>query len=321
MRGVFILTDNNLRIIIKNDRIVRLLIFLHLYKSIKLKSDLCRIRKGDFMAIIAISRQVAALGDEVADAVSKKMGYKFINRQEMEKRIVELGFPAEKLKKYDERKPGFFASLVKDRDEYLNYLQTAILEAASQDNCVLIGRGAFLILENLPNLISLRFVAKNEIRVERLKKEFNWTEKQALQRISESDTNRRGFHKSFFNVEIDDSSHFLMVMNTGVFTADSASELICGMVKNFIDPEKEAAGKERLTELLKCQHLVNKLVFEHHLAIEFLRAVVKDGGVVLQGVTNSAVIVERALHIASEALPEYSVSSAISVVQDFKARM
>ena len=74
-------------------------------------------------------------------------------------------------------------------------------------------------------------------------------------------------------------------------------------------------------ELLKCQHLVNKLVFEHHLAIEFLRAVIKDGGVVLQGVTNSAVIVERALHIASEALPEYSISSAISVVQDFKARM
>ncbi len=225
------------------------------------------------------------------------------------------------MKKYDERKPGFFASLVKDRDEYLNYLQTAILEAASQDNCVLIGRGAFLILENLPNLISLRFVAKNEIRAERLKKEFNWTEKQAMQRITESDNNRRGFHKSFFNVEIDDSSHFLMVINTGVFTADSASELICGMMKNFINSEKEAAGKERLTELLKCQHLVNKLVFEHHLAIEFLRAVIKDGGVVLQGVTNSAVIVERALHIASETLPEYSISSAISVVQDFKARM
>ena len=97
--------------------------------------------------------------------------------------------------------------------------------------------------------------------------------------------------------------------------------LLCGMMKNFINSEKEAAGKERLTELLKCQHLVNKLVFEHHLAIEFLRAVIKDGGVVLQGVTNSAVIVERALHIASETLPEYSISSAISVVQDFKARM
>jgi len=93
------------------------------------------------MAVIAISRQVAALGDEVASAVAEKIGYKFINRQEIEKRIVELGFPAEKLKKYDERKPGFFASLVKDRDEYLHYLQTAVLEAADEGDCILIGRG------------------------------------------------------------------------------------------------------------------------------------------------------------------------------------
>ena len=126
------------------------------------------------MGVIAISRQVAALGDEIAAEVAEKLGYKFINRQELEKRIVTLGFPAGKLKKYDEKKPGFFASLVKDRDEYLHYLQTAVLEAAEEGNCILIGRGAFIILESLPNLVSLRFVAKDEIRMQRLQKEFDW---------------------------------------------------------------------------------------------------------------------------------------------------
>ncbi|MDE5898140.1 MAG: cytidylate kinase-like family protein, partial [Treponemataceae bacterium] len=120
------------------------------------------------MAIIAISRQVAALGDEVAAAAAEKIGYKFITRKEIEARIVELGFPAEKLKKYDERKPGFFASLVKDRDEYLQYLQTAVLEAAEEGDCILIGRGAFAILESCPHLISLRFVAKEAVRMKRL---------------------------------------------------------------------------------------------------------------------------------------------------------
>ena len=273
------------------------------------------------MAVIAISRQVAALGDEIAGAVAQKTGYKFINRQEIERRIVDLGFPSDKLKKYDERKPGFFASLVKDRDEYLNYLQTAVLEAAAQGDCILIGRGAFLILENLSNLLSLRFVAKNEIRMVRLQKEFNWNEKQALQRITESDENRYGFHKSFFNVEIDDASHFLMVLNTGIFTAESASKMICTMLSDFIDEEKERAGKKRLSELLKCQHLVNKLVFDYKLSIEFLRIVIKDGALVLQGVANSSAVVERALRIAAEELPGYPVSSAVSVVQDFKARM
>ena len=135
------------------------------------------------MAIITISRQVAALGDEVASAAAKELGYTFVTRKQIEQRIVELGFPKEKLEKYDERKPGFFASLAKGRDEYLNYLQYAVLEAASKGNCILIGRGAFVILEDIPNLIPLRLIAKNSVRLERLKKEFNWNAKQAQQRI------------------------------------------------------------------------------------------------------------------------------------------
>lgn len=273
------------------------------------------------MAIIAISRQVAALGDEISTELAKKLGYKFINRNELEKRIVDLGFPAEKLKKYDEKKPGFFASLVKDRDEYLNYLQTAVLDAAAEGDCILVGRGSFLILESLPNLISLRFVAKESVRIDRLVKEHNWNEKQAIQRITESDANRRGFHKSFFNAEIEDPQHFLMVMNTGMFDVESASNAIVALTKSVVTPDKEEAGKKKLQELIKCQHLVNKLVFEYKLNIEFLRAVISDNTLILQGVADSSVLVERALKISAVELPEYNVTSSISVVQDFKAHL
>lgn len=273
------------------------------------------------MAVITISRQVAALGDEVAQTVAKKIGYKFINRQEIERRIVELGFPAEKLKKYDEKKPGFFASLVKDRDEYLHYLQTAVLEAAEEGDCILIGRGAFIILESLQNLVSLRFVADDDVRMKRLMTEFNWTEKQAMQRINESDSNRKGFHKSFFNVDLEDAKHFMMILNTGIFDEAEAADTIAAIVKAYITPEKEQKGKEKLQELLKCQHLVNKLVFDYKLNIEFLRAVINGNEVTLQGVADSSVLVETAIRIASEQLPDYKITSAISVVQDFKTHL
>ena len=273
------------------------------------------------MAIIAISRQVAALGDEISASLAQKTGYRFINRQEIEKRIVDLGFPEDKLKKYDEKKPGFFASIVKDRDEYLNYLQTAVLEAAEEGNCILIGRGAYFILQGLPNLISLRFIASDDIRLERLMKEFNWNEKQALQRITESDNNRKGFHKSFFNSEINDPSHYLMVMNTGAFDVESASNAISSLIDSIMTPEKEAQGKKKIQELLKCQHLVNKLVFDYKLNIEFLRAVISDNSLILQGVADSTVLVERAIRIAASELPEYTVTSSISVVQDYKNRL
>ena len=273
------------------------------------------------MAIITISRQVAALGDEVAAAVARKIGYKFITKKELESRIVELGFSAEKLKKYDEKKPGFFASLAKGRDEYLHYLQTAVLESAQEGNCILIGRGAFAILESLPNLISLRFVAKEDVRMHRLMKEFDWNEKQALQRINESDVNRFGFHKSFFNVDLSDASHFLMVLNTGLFSEETAASAIESLVKYYVTPDMEKAGEKRLEELVKCQHLVNKLVFEHQLNVEFLRAEIDGSSIILQGVADSKAVVERAIKLAAVEVPEYNVTSAISVVQDFRTHL
>ncbi len=270
------------------------------------------------MAIISISRQVAALGDEIATALADKTGYAFIDRKQIEKRIVELGFPQAKLSKYDERKPGFFASLVKDRDEYLNYLQYAILDEADKGNCILIGRGSFSILEDIPNLVALRFVSKDSVRLERLKKEFSWNDKQAQARIDESDANRKGFHKSFFNMENEDPQHYLMTLNTSILNIDESVKLIENIIKVHITAEKEAEGKKQIAQRLKGQRLVNQLLFDFHININFLRAVVDGNVITLQGVADSQGLVERAVQTAAKILPTCEIRSAISIVQDFK---
>ncbi len=272
------------------------------------------------MAVIAISRQVAALGDEIAAATAKKLGYTFITRKQIENRIVELGFPKEKLQKYDEIKPGFFAALAKGRDEYLNYLQYAVLEAASKGNCILIGRGSFVILEDVPSLISLRFVAKESVRARRLEKEFSWTEKQAMARIAESAANRKGFHKSFFNVDNEDASHYMLTINTGILDQEEVVKQIVSFVKYFATPEKEALGKKRIENMLKAQDLTNKLLFEYKLNINFLRAAIDDEGtsITLQGVADSKAVVDRAVTLAAKILPSCTIKSAVNIVQDFK---
>lgn len=270
------------------------------------------------MAVVAISRQVAALGDEVADALSKQLGYTFHGRKYIEKRIVELGFPAEKLEKYDERKPGFFASLAKDRDGYLNYMRTAILEAASQGNCVLIGRGTFVVLENIPNLVAVRFVSDDTVRVRRLMTEFNWNEKQALQRIKESDANRLGFHQNFFNIVNEDPAHYQLTINTARVSLENTVDLISTFLKNSITDEKETAGNKLIAEMYRAQLLVNELFFTQKLNINFLQAAFKDDAFVLQGVTDSAATVEKALSVASSIITDKPVRSDISIVQNFK---
>lgn len=270
------------------------------------------------MAIITISRQVAAHGDEVATELAKILGYKFITRKEIEKRIVELGFPESKMPKYDEKKPGFFASLVKDRDEYLNYTQYAILEAASQGNVIIIGRGAFAVMQNVPNIIALRLIADEETRIRRLMEEFSWNEKQALQRIQESDINRAGFHSSFYNLDVNDASLYDMVLNTGFMDVKLAASVIADLVAKKITPEKEDSGNKLIQELLKAQKVVNKLSLEYHINIEFMHATISDKTVILHGVSDSPAVIEDALKIIKNEMPGYDAKSEVSIIHDFK---
>lgn len=271
------------------------------------------------MAIITISREVAALGDEVAAALAKKLDYKFITRKDIELSLVEHGFPENKLPKYDERKPGFFASLAKDRDEYLDLLHLALLEAAEQDNVVFIGRGAFALFADVPHHMGVRLVADEKTRIQRLMDEKQWTEKQAKQRITESDQNRIGFHKSFYNIDWDDCRNYAAVLNTSILSCDDAADMIVALSMKLSAPETEEKGKKKLAQKLTAQRLINRLVFEHKVKVEFLHAVIEDNTVILQGVSDSIATVELTTRLASEILPEYKIQSAISVIHDFKA--
>lgn len=270
------------------------------------------------MAIITISREVAAHGDEVATKLAELTGYTFITRKDIENRIIELGFPKNKMPKYDERKPGFFASLAKDRDEYLNYVEYAILEAATKKNVIIIGRGAFAVMKDIPNNISIRLIADEETRIDRLRKEFDWNEKQALQRIQESDSNRQGFHNSFYNVDVSDPKQFHMILNTGFLGVEKAAEVIAELMKKIITPEDESAGENLVAERLKAQTVVNKLIFEYKVNIEFIHAKIENKTFTLNGVADSIAVVEKALQVVKKELPDYDVVSSVSIVNDFK---
>ncbi len=271
------------------------------------------------MAIVTFSRQLASFGDDVSSLVAQKLGYNYISRQILEEKIVALGFPKEKLHKYDEKMPGFFASLAKDRDEYLDYLQTAVLEAASQNNCVIVGRGSSIILNDVKNHFGFRIIASELDRICRLKERLGIDDKNAIKKINLADKQKRGFLKSFFNCQVDDPTITHAVINTSLIDTEVAAEMIATIVRESISPKKEEIGMARVEELLVCQRIVNMLILEYGLNINFLHASARDGKVILHGVADSSAIVERALTITRAELPEYKVESAINTVQDFKA--
>ncbi|PIE97818.1 MAG: phospholipid-binding protein [Treponema sp.] len=271
------------------------------------------------MAIITISRKIASLGDETAKELANNLNYKFITRKMIEEDLIKRGISEETLKQYDEKKPGFWASLSRNRDKYFDYLRETVYEYGENTNCIFIGRGGFAILKDVPGCYSVRLVSPDNVRLKRLMTEFNWSEQQAKKLILESDENREGFHKCFFNVVNEDPTFYDMVLNTGAITAQTAAEIIRSGFEKTIGIESEEASHKYIANRLLGQRIVNKIAFEEKLQIFFLDAEVCNDKIILHGIIEESNLVDKAVEIAKELSNGKTVVSEINYVNNYRA--
>jgi cytidylate kinase len=269
------------------------------------------------MAVITVSRELAALGDETAQELARLLGYRFVDKRALEERIKSYGLIEPKLKKYDERKPGLLASLSQDRDDYLHYLKTAIFAEAEQGSCVFIGRGAGVVFKNVPGVISVFLAAPMEIRIERVKSYFHCDEKRARQIIERSDQDRTGFHRYFFDIDWKDSSNYHLSLNTGTFHPSICAGLIKGLKDTVFTGEVEAQNAARLQELILEQRIKHRIIYEKEIPIHFLEASVSGGAITLYGVANSQALIEAAIRAAKEDAGAAPIQSDIQIVREF----
>lgn len=272
------------------------------------------------MAIITVSRELAALGDETAQELAKSLEYRFVDKKALEERINSYGMEGEKFKKYDERKPSFIASLSQDRDDYLHYLKTAIFTEAEQGSCVFIGRGVNVVLKDVPGVISVFLVAPPEIRIERVKSYFHCDEKRARQIIERSDQDRFGFHRYFFDIDWKDPGNYHLSLNTGIFHPLICAEIIKRLRDHVFTPEVEAKNAVRLKELIMEQRVKHHIIYKREIPIHFLEASVLGNRITLYGVASTPALIEAALSAAREAVDSVSmpvIQSEIQIVREY----
>ncbi len=269
------------------------------------------------MAIITIARELASLGEETALELAKISGYTLIDKKYLEEKLNAIGISAEKREKYDEKNPGFWASLSQQRDNYLHYLKTAILEAAKENNCIIMGRGGYAILRGVPHVISVKITSPMGIRVERAKKLYECDNKRALQILEENDHDKGGFHKYFFSTNWVDAREYDLTINTGTTDPVNAAVAIDSLRKAYIGKEREEAGVQKVADLVLAQNVVTEIVYARKIPVHFLEATVERGDVVLHGVANAQSSIDSAINVAHDVSGVEHVESAIQLVQEF----
>ncbi|GMO46441.1 MAG: cytidylate kinase family protein [Termitinemataceae bacterium] len=269
------------------------------------------------MAIITISRELAALGDEIAAELLKRHNYHFVDKKLIDKRLNSYGISSQKIEKYDEKKPSFFASLSRDRDEYLHYLKQAILAEAESGDCIFIERGASAIFTNTPGLIPIFLTSSMDVRTERVKSYFHCDEKAALKIITASDQNRSGFYKYFFDVDCKDPRNYLLTLNTSHITPQTCATVIEEIIKGTVTSEANEHLKKRIKEMNLAISVIHHVLYEKRIAINFLEASVQNNDVTLFGVASSATIADAGVSAAKEVPSIQSVQSEIQVVHEY----
>ena len=269
------------------------------------------------MAIIAISRELATLGDETAQELARQIDRPLVDKNSLEERMKSYGVEEAMLTKYNERKPSLLASLSQGRDDYLHFLKTAIFEEAEQGSCIFIGRGVSRILKKVPGVFSVFLAAPMEIRIERVKSYFHCDENRARQIIEKSDRDRIGFHRYFFEADWKDSGNYHLTLNTGHLHPEVCAEIIKYMRDRIITEEDEKQNIRRIIELSLEQKIKQAILYDKEIQIHFLELEVSKEKITLYGATSSQSLVEAATTIAREVAPLSEIQSEIQVVQEY----
>jgi cytidylate kinase len=269
------------------------------------------------MSIITVSRQLASLGDETANELAKLLNYRFVDKPTLEERMKAYGVVGAKLEKYDERKPTFFAAFSQDRDDYLHFLKTAMLAEAEQGNCVFIGRGSFAFFKDLPGILSVFLVAPMAVRVERVKSYFHCDDKRARQIIDQSDHDRSGFHRYFFDTKWENPSNYHLTLNMGSLRPELAARIIKELKDETVGADAEARCAGALKDMALGQQIVHHILYERHIPIHFFETVVCRGEATLYGVVNSQPQAETVVAMVRECPGISRVISEIQVIKEY----
>lgn len=112
-------------------------------------------------------------------------------------------------------------------EKYIEGIRKVVRDMASNGDVVFVGRGSFVILEDVPNVLRIGIVASLEYRIKTIMDRERLTEEEAAKTIQARDDARAYYFKRFFDIDNpDDPGLFHMVINTSEVSEDYAVDII-----------------------------------------------------------------------------------------------
>jgi len=207
------------------------------------------------MGIITISRTHGSGGTNFAEALAKRLNYKFVNRTLInnDSRLSQDHVCAFGLD--DNNTPSFLErvqELKSNRNFFKVSLMANIYDCALKNNAVFVGMGAGIILSGINNLLNMRVVRLLSERVKAITQVKNISYEDAFDLVEKMDEGKKDFISHYFDMDVNDPTLYHVITNSSYIGIDDALDMVSEYVKKHLTPvhtaETEQFLKNRLLE-------------------------------------------------------------------------
>jgi cytidylate kinase len=234
------------------------------------------------MSIVAISETAGSMGIEIGRKLAENLGWEFADREILSKASEQFGEDVTELRHSVEEKPTLWERFSDTQYRYKAYVEAIMLEMAARDNVVLAGRSSTIVLRPVPHVVRVRTSAPERTRAQRLENEMGLTNEAALNFVRHSDRERAARVKFLYQLDVDDSLLYDLVLNTERLTVEKGAALIHETLRDerfqSIEPGRREVVDLSLAALARAALMAHPQVEAHSLTVTC-----KDGHVSLTG--------------------------------------
>jgi len=203
--------------------------------------------------IITISRQMGAGGGDVARRVAEELGWRVVDNELIDQIAARAGLTPEEVAEKEESAPGFLERLLRflskaapeilkapadpvpelEEARLVRITEDVVEDVAAEGRVVLVGRAAPAVLSREREALHVKIVALKPLRVEAVARRLTLSRAEAETAVSQSDANRKRYHRQYYRRDWDDAANYHMVLNTGALGVDGAVAIIVGRAKGL----------------------------------------------------------------------------------------
>ena len=218
------------------------------------------------MPVITISRQMGSLGDEVASALSSKLGWEIITRDLLMERFFPDINPDQRTRLAESAR--FYLSEYKDGKSFKEVLSESLIGMSRDSSAILVGFGSQLFFSSDENAIHVRIVAPDDVRLSRIQKQFHLSEQAARDLLSLTDRKHKRFVSYVFSADSTDQALYHLVLNTGYMSVD---ECVAAILATFHEHELRVRISSETRQEGAVDHQSETPVFKNPSEEEFAK--------------------------------------------------